>query len=136
MTNAPPGSLPRDRTEGTAAFQVVGVNFARPLRYRKGKKNESKAYIALYACSLTCGIYLEFLPSLETEEFMSTLKRFTACHGRPNTLYSDNGRTFVGKAKLLKTIMADKKLQYHLAHFGIRWKFNLSRAPWWGGQFE
>ena len=23
-----------------------------------------------------------------------------------------------------------------LAHQEIKWKFNLSRAPWWGGQFE
>ena len=67
---------------------------------------------------------------------MSSLKRFLARRGRPNTLYSDNGRTFVGAAKLLKTIMADEQLQDHLAHFRIRWKFNLSRAPWWGGQFE
>ena len=40
-----PWNLPRDRTEETAAFQVVGVDFAGPLRYRNGKKNESKAYI-------------------------------------------------------------------------------------------
>ena len=106
------------------------------MKYRKGKKNEGKAYIVLYACSLTRGIYLELLPSLETEEFMSSLKRFIARRGRPNTFYSDNGRTFVGAAKLLKTIMADEKLQDYLAHLGIRWKFNLSRAPWWGGQFE
>ena len=136
LTNPPPGSLPSDRTEGTAAFQVVGVDFAGPMKYRKGKKNEGKAYIVLYACSLTRGIYLELLPSLETEEFMSSLKRFIARRGRPNTFYSDNGRTFVGAAKLLKTIMADEKLQDYLAHLGIRWKFNLSRAPWWGGQFE
>ena len=102
------------------------------MKYRKGKKNEGKAYIVLYACSLTRGIYLELLPSLETEEFMSSLKRFIARRGRPNTFYSDNGRTFVGAAKLLKTIMADEKLQDYLAYLGIRWKFNLSRAP--GGE--
>ena len=128
--------MPSDRTEGTAAFRVVGVDFAGPMKYRKGKKNEGKAYIVLFACSLTRGIYLELLPSLETEEFMSSLKRFIARRGRPNTFYSDNGRTFVGAAKLLKTIMADEKLQDYLAHLGIRWKFNLSRTPWWGGQFE
>ena len=136
LRNPPPGSLPSDRTEGAAAFQVVGVDFAGPMRYRKGKKNEGKAYIVLCACSLTRGIYLEMLLSLETEEFMSSLKRFIARRGRPNTFYSDNGRTFVGAAKLLRTIMADEKLQDYLAHLGIRWKFNLSRAPWWGGQFE
>ena len=81
LMNPPPGNLPRDRTEGRAAFQVVGVDFAGPLKYRKGKKNEGKAYIILYACSLTGGIYLELLPNLETAEFMTRLKRFIAPRG-------------------------------------------------------
>ena len=32
--------------------------------------------------------------------------------------------------------MKDEKLQNYLAHQYITWQFNLSRAPWWGGQFE
>ena len=55
LKRPPPGNLRRDRTEGRAAFQVIGVDFAGPLQYRKGKKNEDKAYIVLYACSLTRG---------------------------------------------------------------------------------
>ena len=115
---------------------MVGVDFAGPLKYRKGKNNEAKAYIVLYACSLTQGIYLELLPNMETKEFMSSLKRFIARRGRPETFYSDNGRTFVGAARLLKTTMSDETFHDHLAHNEIKWKFNLSRAPWWGGQFE
>ena len=30
----------------------------------------------------------------------------------------------------------DEKLQGYLESHDIEWKFNLSRAPWWGGQFE
>ena len=87
LTNCPPGKLPKDRSEGTAAFQVVGVDFAGPPRYRKGKKNEGKACIVLYACSLTRGIYVELLPSMETMEFMNSLKRFIARRGRPDILF-------------------------------------------------
>ena len=54
---------------------MVGVDFAGPLKYRKVKNTEAKAYIVLYACSLTQGIYLELLPNMETKEFMSSLKR-------------------------------------------------------------
>ena len=57
LTSPPAGNLPRDRPEGRAAFQVIGVDFAGPLKYRKGKKNEGKAYIVLYTGSLTRGIY-------------------------------------------------------------------------------
>jgi hypothetical protein len=32
--------------------------------------------------------------------------------------------------------MEDEKLQNWLAQNEIKWQFNLSRAPWWGGQFE
>ena len=136
LKSPPPGNLPRDRTEGRAAFQVIGVDFAGPLKYRKGKKNEGKAYIVLYACSLTRGIYLELLQNMETTEFITSLKRFVAHRGRPEKIYSDNGKTFVGAANLLKTIMNDEKVHDYLAKHRIMWQFNLSRAPWWGGQFE
>ena len=32
--------------------------------------------------------------------------------------------------------MSDEAFHDYLAHNGIKWKFNLRRAPWWGGQFE
>ena len=134
--NPPPGQLPKDRTEGQNAFQVIGVDFAGPLKFRKKKGQDGKAYLVLYACSLTRGIYLELLSSLETSEFLRSLKRFIARRGRPEKIYSDNGRTFVAAAKWLKAVMADEKVQDFLSRKGIQWQFNLSRAPWWGGQFE
>jgi len=115
---------------------VIGVDFAGLLKYRKGKKNEGKAYIVLYACGLTRGIYLELLPNMETTEFITSLKRFIAHRGRPEKIYSDNGKTFVGAANLLKTIVSDEKVHDYLAKHRIMWQFNLSRAPLWGGQVE
>ena len=73
--------------------------FAGPMKYRKKKGQEGKAYLVLSACSLTRGIYLELLSSLETSEFLRSLKRFIARGGRPEKIYSDNGRTFVAAAK-------------------------------------
>ena len=32
--------------------------------------------------------------------------------------------------------MEREKLQNFLAYQGIKWQFNLSCAPWWGGKFE
>ena len=136
FASPPPGNFPRDRTEGQTAYQVVGVDFAGPLKYRVKTKTEGKAYIALYACSLTRGLFLELLPNMETPEFLASLKRFIARRGRPERIYSDNGRTFVGAARWIKQVMRDEKFQDFLAHRGIQWTFNLSRALWWGGQFE
>ena len=54
----------------------------------------------------------------------------------PRVIYSDNGSTFVKAAKSLKQLREDENLQGYLESHDIEWKFNLSRAPWWGRQFE
>lgn len=132
----PPGRLPITRTEGVNPFQVIGVDYAGPLRYRISRQREGKAYVLLYACSLTRGVYLDLLPSLETEECLTSLKKFIGRRGRPERIYSDNGRTFIGAAKWVKAVMKDERLHNYLSVNQIKWQFNLSRAPWWGGQFE
>ena len=136
VSKPPPGNLPINRTEGDRPFQVVGVDFAGPIKYRITKKTEGKVYIVLYACSLTRALYLELTTSMETNEFIPTLKRLIARKGRPEKIYSDNGKTFVAAASWLKKAQADEKLQQFLAKENIKWQFNLSRAPWCGGQFE
>ena len=47
-SQAPPqGNLPKSRTQGSRPFQVIGVDFAGPIRYTARAKTESKAYLAL-----------------------------------------------------------------------------------------
>ena len=84
----------------------------------------------LYSCSLTRALFLDLLPNLETKEFLASFKRFIARRGRPQKMYSDNGRTLVGAAQWIKQVMQDEKFQNFLAYQGIKWQFNLSRAPW------
>ena len=93
-------------------------------------------YIVLYACSLTRALHLEVLPNLETSSFLGSFKRLVACGGRPAKVFSDNRRSFVGAARSLKQVQSDEKVQSYLSNERITWSFNLSRAPWWGGQFE
>ena len=70
VANPPAGNLPRDGTEGNTALQVVGVDYAGPIKYLQKNKREGKAYVILYACSLTRATYLELLPNQETSEFL------------------------------------------------------------------
>ena len=132
----PPGNLPKTRTEGSRAFQVVGVDFAGPIRYKSRANTESKAYLTLYACSLTRAVHLDLLKSLGTTDFLASLKRFIARRGRPEIVYSDNGSTFKAAEKWLKKVQQEERFHEILAVLTIKWRFNLSRAPWWGGQFE
>ena len=134
--NPQPGNLPKDRTEGDLPFQVVGVDYAGPIRYRSRRKKEAKAYIIVYACALTRALYLELTKTMSTEEFLATFKRFIARKGRPQKVYSDNAKTFAAGAKWLKLVMHDERFNDFLAKMSIQWQFNLSRAPWWGGQYE
>ena len=65
--NPPPGYLPVDRTQGSRPFQVIGVDYAGPIKHKKRGKVESKAYIASDACSLCRALYLDLVSSLETQ---------------------------------------------------------------------
>ena len=134
--NPPPGNLPVERTEGSSPFEVIGVDYAGLIVYKVSKKREGKSYILLFACSLSRAIHLELLTDQTTDGFIRCLKRFIARRGRPSTIYSDNGKSFVAAAKWLNALMKDEKLQDYFAHHLIKWKFNLAKAPWWGGQFE
>ena len=112
------------------------MDFAGPIAYKLSPKKEGKAYILLFACSLTRAIHLELLPNQMAEGVIRSLKRFIARRGRPRKIYSDNGSSFTAAAKWMSKVMKSEQLQNQLAHQGIKWQFNLSRAPWWGGQFE
>ena len=94
-----------------------------------GGHKDEKAYIVLFACSLTRALYLELLPNLTTDEFLASLKRLIARRERPQKIYSDNTKTFVAAAKWLKQVEKEEKVHDWLARQGIKWQFNLSRAP-------
>ena len=131
FTNPPPAPLPRKRMEGNTPFNVTGVDFLGPVKCRNKRKEERKAYVVLYSCSLTRKVFLELLTSLETGEFLKSLKHFIARRGRPSRIYSDNGQTFVAAAKWLKKAHSDKELQAFLNNHSMP-----CHVPWWGDQFE
>ena len=136
VARPPVGNLPRDRTEGNRPFQVVGVDFAGPIKYRVSKKTQGKVYVTLFACSLRRAIYLELTKMMETSEFLRTLKCVIARKGRPNKIYSDNTGTFAAAVAWFAKVQFDERFQNHLANEKIHWQFDVSRAPRWGGQFE
>ena len=71
----PPGNLPVDRTTGSVPFQIVGVDYAGPISYKiSTKRGDGKAYILLFACSLTRAIHLELLNDQTTEGFIKSFK--------------------------------------------------------------
>ena len=63
------------------------------------------------------------MATLETQEFLLSLRRFIARKGRPQKIYSDNGTTFVGAANWLKKVSNNEKLNQYLAENKIVWQF-------------
>ena len=73
LTVPHPVPLPKDRTNGGAAFEVIGIDFAGPIKYKQKRRSEEKAYFTLFTCSLSRAVHLELLPSLETSNFITCL---------------------------------------------------------------
>ena len=78
----------------------------------KGKK---EVYILLYACSLTCGVFLDLMPNMEMTECLYSPQTFIARRGCPERIYSDNGSTFTAAVKWIKMVRQGEKLQHYLS---------------------
>ena len=116
--------LPKERVCGGAPFSRIGVDLGGPL-YAKDSSGSSqrKVYFVLFTCTAVRAVHLELVESLSTEDLLRAFERFSARRGRPAVVFSDNATNFRGAAP-------------KLAHIGVDWRFNVPRAPWWGGFFE
>ncbi|XP_046862793.1 uncharacterized protein LOC124456377 [Xenia sp. Carnegie-2017] len=70
VPTSPPRKLPEDRTCGETAFEVIGVDFAGPIRYKGKSSKDCKAYLSLFSCSLTRTVYLDMMPDLSASTFI------------------------------------------------------------------
>ena len=115
---------------------LTGVDFAGPILYKIKKSTFGKSYVALFTCSSTWVVHLKLCQYLAAPEFKRAMEEFVARRGPSQVMVSDNGKTFVVTKKWLKALKKNEDLMNYLATQRIKWKFNLSRALWWGGFFE
>ena len=131
----PPASLPKFRVEESPAFTNTGVDFAGPL-FVKVKDDMKKVYIALYTCGSSRAVHLDVVPDLRAETFIRSFKRFSCRRGIPRLVVSDNAKTSKTSATFLSSIFELPEVQSFLLNHKVKWRFNLEKAPWWGGFFE
>ncbi|GFX85266.1 integrase catalytic domain-containing protein [Trichonephila clavipes] len=98
-------------------------------------KENKKCWIVLFTCAIYRAVHLELITSLSTDSFILAFRRFIARRGRPTTIYSDNGKNFVGTFNALNSIDWNK-IQDFALKIKIQWKFSPPSAPWWGGFWE
>ena len=122
---APP--LPKFRVVFEEPFSSTGLDFAGPLyiKTKCAQNPSSKVYFLLLTCSASRAIHLELVPDMTSSSCVRALRRFIARRGVPNLIFSDNAKTF--KAAETKAFALDR---------GIKWRYNLTEAPWTGGVFE
>ena len=132
----PQGLIPTGRTRQDLPFSIIGTDYAGSFICKTKGKIDIKVYLLLFTSSLTRAVHLEILPNQTTQEFIQALKRLIARRGRPKVIYSDNAKTFEKASKCIKRVYKDERMQEFLVTEQVKWKFNLCRAPWWGGQFE
>ena len=131
--------LPKFRTEFTRPFEATGVDFAGPFYVKALSKQQnevSKAYVALFTCSTTRAVHLELCEDLSARQFQLALKLFIARRGTPQLMGSDNAKTFQATKSYLDLVKQDEEVSNYISQQRIEWRFNLSRAPWWGGFWE
>ncbi|XP_026482654.1 uncharacterized protein LOC113390608 [Ctenocephalides felis] len=139
-------NLPSDRVSHSRPFVITGVDYAGPITLRASRLRKAqrlKAYIAVFICFSTKAIHLELVSNLSTEAFIAALKRFISRRGKCITIYSDNGRNFIGARhelhdlyKLFKKDNTRSELIEAASIHGIDWKFTPPSAPNFGGLWE
>ena len=119
--------------EENFAFTNVGVDFAGPLFIRTGTKDHcstEKVYIALFTCGSCRAVHMELVSDLIVGTFIRCFKCFISQRGIPKLIVSNNAKTF--KSALFDLVEVQKFLQ----NLRVTWRFNIERAPRWGGFFE
>ena len=83
-------------------------------------------------------MHLDLVEGESTESFLLAFDRFMAVRGCPEKVRCDQGRNFVGAARLLWNKLAKSKeeIQKKLAEKGVEFAFNPAGSPHWGGSYE
>ena len=118
-------------------FQKTGVDFAGPLYVRTPNiAGTTKTWLCLYTCCSTRAVHLDLVPNMTATGFLRSFKRFTARRGVPSMMISDNAKTFKSAATILQATFESSEVERYFSRLHMEWKFNLEKAPWWGGIFE
>ena len=122
------------------AFSKVSVDYGGPFITIQGRgRKRAKRYLCLFTCLLSRAVHLEMAYSPDTDSFLNAFYRMTSRRGLPQEVMSDNGTNFVGANTELKELISklDKsKIEKSAANNGIKWHFNPTLAPHFGGVHE
>lgn len=142
-SHAANGRSPCRASVSARSFSHCGLDYAGPVKIRASAGRGimlRKAYIALFICLATRAVHLELVGDYSTAAFLGAFARFCSRRRLPQSVYSDNGTTFVGADKELtaayQAALRDSNFQNKTASDNISWHFIPPSAPHFGGLWE
>ena len=121
--------LPSFRLNDDRPFAAIGVDLCGPLFVKnvfcEVEDELFKVWVVLFTCASSRAILLDIVPNLQASAFIRCFIRFVSRRGCPDLVVSDNGTNFIAE-----------ETQSYVSNLNVVWKFNLPRAPWFGGFFE
>lgn len=135
------GELPDSRLEfGTSPFRNTACDLFGPMETGLARNRTAKRWGVLFTCLVTRAVYLDLVPSLSSDDFLLSLRRFIGLYGKPKKIHSDNGTNFVGAERELREAALALYESNGLANFfkdrEIEWTFQPPRTPHFGGAHE
>ena len=130
--------LPKSHLKPAPPFTYCGVNLFGPWPVQQGRP-VVKRYGALFTCLASGAVDIELADSLETDLFVSALRRFICRPGPVREMRCDRGTNFIGaETELKKAIeeMDDQKIKAELLEEIIDWIKNPASASNFGSVWE
>jgi hypothetical protein len=131
--------LPNFRTMvNTPPFHTTGFDLAGPFNI-KTTDGSQKVYIALFTCAVVRAVHLELLTSMDANQIIMAIKRFTGRRGPVSAIWSDNAKYFKAADKYLERLWRKVNhtyIQQRLIAKQIEWHYIPERGPHFGGFYE
>lgn len=129
------GQVLDNRLKPTPPFYYKEVDLFGPFNIRDTVKRRTcgKAFGVIFKCLVTRVVYLDLTEGYSTNDFLTTLPRFTSIRGYPNIMFSDNGPQFKLASKKIKKYTEDwnvKDIHKFGTSEGMDCVLNASDAPW------
>ena len=96
----------------------VGLDFAGPFIVTEAGE-DIKAYVLIFTCAVTRAVWFADTHGLSAYEFLLAFRSFVGRRGVPQTLVSDNAKTFECAHKRLVAIYKNREVQAYLREHPI-----------------
>ena len=136
FSKSPTPFLPSERVNLVKPFYHTGLDFTGHFFVTDYSNNRHKVYILLFTCMNTRAVHLEMVNSMTVEDFVLAFVRFNNRYGTPRVLYSDNAKTFISGAALLKDLIGSDFFQQHFLTYHIEHKTIPAYSSWFGSSWE